>query len=122
MTNKNYNERDQEFLDKLKHRAKRLLRLIDLDAPTVVIAGEVQMIRTAMIGLDAAALYHHEMEWERDRILTAAGFCRNHDCTNRIPANSHHHQLCPTCQVAEKASDEALQQELCDEAADDHYS
>ena len=59
---------------KLKNRVKRLARLVEINAPVIVMATEAQMIMDALWLMDADAVGMSLARREGERVSKAAGF------------------------------------------------
>lgn len=66
-------------MERLKTCAARLVRLLELNAPEMIIQREIHMLytRSALISPDT---WPQGLEDERSRIKVAAGFCGAHGC------------------------------------------
>ena len=80
---------------KLKNRVKRLARLVEINAPVIVMATEAQMIMDALWLMDADAVGMSLARREGERVSKAAGFvdeefvftCKDGVATKHIDIN-----------------------------------
>ena len=104
--------REERFKKSLKNRAAQLVRLIELDSPEVLLAGQVHLVRMAMIGLAPQELATIEMKWQSERVLTSAGYCPHNDCQNEIEPDDSYLSRCSSCKTEAEAGDKRLLEEL----------
>lgn len=109
------NRRDY-FIERLRQRATRLLKLIDMKAPDLVISGEVANIFRAGLGLDRSGLGDELLGWFAKRVLASSGFCSGSFCDGKGRIRPDRGFL-PECEVCEKGREQDRAELDADEAA-----
>lgn len=104
---------------RLEARAKRLLRLISLNAPSTILAHTVHSIHLAMMMIDSKALYEHARDFELTNLKNRSGYCAADDCDHEIPAEESHYIRCDCCQAKFEKEAEELENSLTDEQKKD---
>lgn len=93
MTTPSPNTLRDEAMKRLHHRAARLIRLLNLEAPDPILIGEVQLLASAARLLNPDAWAQAESQHWLALHKPALGFCAEPECENRILDDSD--DVCP---------------------------
>jgi predicted alpha/beta hydrolase family esterase len=76
----------------------RINRLMELNAPDVILAHSVSCLVTLMFAYLEESLGKEFAKWLVEGARTRAGLCQT--CSNEIPARPTYPPVCPDCQTA----------------------
>jgi len=74
-------DRTEAAKQRLQNRVKRLVRLVELDAPATLLIREIKLVEDACWLLDEHSSAEGLAALQRDRVRHAAGFCVEESCT-----------------------------------------
>lgn len=77
----------QEALRRLQNRTARLMRLIQMDAPSIIVVREAHLVAQAAQVLDPAEWWAAEARHFMNREKPRWGFCQTDGCENRVCAD-----------------------------------